>query len=113
MVLALAENLDVKESMPRAPKNTMHRDNPPSNTATEYYKRSISIPLVNHLQTQLNDRFTESTTVCVNAFKIVPGVMVSPLYLQTLEKIIFRIFLFIHQRYAITLLYRGGIRHMA
>ena len=66
-ILALAESLDV------------NRDNPPSNTATEYYKRSISIPLVNHLQTQLNDRFTESITVCVNAFKIVPGVMLSPL----------------------------------
>ena len=54
-ILALAENLHVKESMPRGPKKTMHRDNPPSNKATEYYKRSISIPLVNHLQTQLND----------------------------------------------------------
>ena len=91
---SISGNLYVKESMPRAPKKIMNRDNPPSNTATEYYKGSISIPLVNHLQTQLNDRFTESTTVCVNAFKIVAGVMLSPLCQYW--RIIFRIFLFIH-----------------
>ena len=76
-VLKVAESLRVDEKMPRNPRHTIDNDNPPTDTATVYYKRTISIPLINHLLVQLDERFTDNNARCAKSFSIIPGIMLS------------------------------------
>ena len=55
--VALAQEIEVQEQMPRHARHQSHRDNPPALSASEYFKRSITIPLIDHLISDLNARF--------------------------------------------------------
>ena len=76
-LLEVSNSVDVEECLPRHSKISVYGDNTPADNAKDYYKRTTSIPLLNHLKNQLDDRFNESSTLCVEAFKIVPAVMLS------------------------------------
>ena len=74
-VLALASNM--AESVPRITQRQTHRTNPPrDNNPSTYYRRAITIPLIDHLISQLDDRFTETNIMCVKAISIVPDIMI-------------------------------------
>ena len=49
--VALAAKVNVKESKPRIASMQKNRDNPPSETPSEYFKKAITIPMLDHLNT--------------------------------------------------------------
>ncbi|KAG7158764.1 52 kDa repressor of the inhibitor of the protein kinase-like 4, partial [Homarus americanus] len=54
----LCEAVGITPSMPRRCKRQQHRDNMSADGPAEYYKRTVAIPLLDHLLAQLEKRFT-------------------------------------------------------
>ena len=53
----------------------MHRANTPSETVTEYYKRTLTIPFLDHLKSEMSTRFTELHARAAIGIQLVPSVM--------------------------------------
>ena len=53
----------------------MHRNNVPLTTPSEYYKRAISIPMLDHLESEINYRFTELQSTAAKGMSIVPATL--------------------------------------
>ena len=78
--LNLAEKVEVEESKPRTVGRQMTRSNPPYKSISEYYKRTITIPLVDHINLALQHRFDTNS---VNVYK---GLSVVPTKMMTLKE---------------------------
>ena len=63
--------------MPRRCEKQRHRDNVPATSAEKYYLRSITIPLLDHLISELKSRFTPHHKAALQAFVLVPSVLVT------------------------------------
>ena len=59
--LELASQVDVSEAKPRTCGRQINRGNTPADTASEYFKRTITIPMIDHLNLEINQRFDSST----------------------------------------------------
>ena len=55
----LAREVGTKPSVPRTFKKQTQRDNTESSCAEEYYRRTLTIPFVDHLNTELEARFSD------------------------------------------------------
>ena len=53
----LAEKVLLQESIPRSCNRQVHRNNQPHSNCSEYYKYSITIPLVGHVAAYLQSFF--------------------------------------------------------
>ena len=64
--LQIASTVNVQESLPRTTNRQQHRSNTPALTASDYYKRVITIPALDHLITEIDTRFSRnsSSVVC-------------------------------------------------
>lgn len=60
--LDIAEKVGVELSVPRVTQKQVHRSNPPSESAVEYWKRSIIIPYLDSLTSSLDARFSNENT---------------------------------------------------
>ena len=58
----IAEKVGVELTKPRITPKQVYRSNPPSETATEYWKRSLIIPYLDSLTKSLSVRFSEENT---------------------------------------------------
>ena len=56
-VLTLSESVGVTESAPRQASRQQHRSNAPSDNVSDYYKRNLTIPVLDHLSSELDTRF--------------------------------------------------------
>ena len=70
VALRVAEGVNIQESTPRFTNSSRqsHRSNPPAENASEYYKRSLTIPMLDHLILELDDRFNAESTLIVREF---------------------------------------------
>ena len=68
----IAEEVGVEESLPRAGS----RYNP-SLSISNYYKKEITIPVLDHQIRSLNDRFSEGTVHAINGLSVIPAKMIS------------------------------------
>ena len=75
--VALAAKVNVKESKPRIASMQKNRDNPPSETPSEYFKKAITIPMLDHLNTELDNRFKPNSVTPYYGLAIIPGKMIS------------------------------------
>ena len=75
--VALADKVDVDERMPRTASKQTTRDNHPASDASEYYKRVITIPLIDHLNSDLKTRFDFSNVNAYYGLSVVPSKMIS------------------------------------
>lgn len=64
--LEIATMVGVDESMPRISRQQQHRANVPCSNPSEYYKRALTIPALDHLITEIDGRFhhDSASTVC-------------------------------------------------
>ena len=76
-VLKLAEKIGLEESKPRTVGRQTTRSNPPYKTISEYYKRTISIPLVDHISSALQNRFDTDSVNVYKGLSVVPEKMMS------------------------------------
>ena len=61
--LELACSVHVDESVPRFASRQQHRQNIPSDNAEEYYRCTLTIPMLDYLITQLDSRFDIATSL--------------------------------------------------
>jgi len=61
-ILRLAGLVESKECSPRVAHRQQHRQNAPSVSCEEHYKISITIPILDHLIAELNNRFDDCST---------------------------------------------------
>ena len=66
MALEIATKVGVDESMPRISRQQQNRANVPCSNPSEYYKRALTIPTLDHLITEIDGRFhhDSASTVC-------------------------------------------------
>ena len=64
--MQIASTVNVQESLPRTTNRQQHRSNTPALSASEYYKRVITIPALDHLIAEIDTRFhhDSSSVVC-------------------------------------------------
>ena len=63
--LRIASKVNVQESVPRTTNRQQHRSNTPALTASEYYKRVVTIPAMDHLISEIDTRFNHDTSSIV------------------------------------------------
>ena len=73
----LADELDVEESKPRTVDRQTVRDNHPFTSVSEYYKCTITIPLIDHFNLSLQTRFVLDSVNVYKGLCIVPTKMIS------------------------------------
>ena len=64
-------------SIPRCCGRQSHRDNIPSDTPEEYFRRSITIPFLDQLIQHMSSRFSALQSTAVRGLCLVPSVFVS------------------------------------
>ena len=75
--LSLAKDVNVLEAKPRTCRRQINWSNLPADDVSEYYKRSITIPLIDHLNSELRDRFDTSTMVAYEGLCLIPSKLIS------------------------------------
>eukprot|EP00731_Ephydatia_muelleri_P033574 Em0032g36a len=58
--VALAHSVEIEESCPRIASYQLHRSNTPAFNASQYYRRTLPIPMLGHLITELDNHFEEA-----------------------------------------------------
>ena len=74
--LELANKVSITESKPRTTSRQLHRANHPSSSISDFYKFSITIPLLNYLL-DLSSRFSQNSLVSYSGLYLVPSKVVS------------------------------------
>ena len=74
--LRLAEDVNVDESKPRTCGRQINRSNVPAESVSDYFKKSSTIPLANHLHSELNNRFDPTSTNAYYGLYIIPTKMI-------------------------------------
>ena len=73
----LAGKVEIEESVPRTTGRQTCRDNHPFTDASEYYKRTITMPMIDHLNSSLETRFNVQGINAYNGLSIIPSKMLS------------------------------------
>lgn len=63
--LQIAGKVQVNESLPRTTGRQLQRSNIPYATATQYYQRVLTIPMLDYLITGMNERFNDSSSAVI------------------------------------------------
>lgn len=76
-VLVLAQSVGIDESSPRISSRQQHRQNVPADNTKEYYKRTLTIPILDHLISELDERFdADSSLVVVEFMELLPSTII-------------------------------------
>ena len=76
-VESMCSDVGTVPSLPRRCGRQTHRSNTPADTPSEYYCRTISIPLLDHLLSEMKSRFGKHQQTALLGLSIVPSVLVS------------------------------------
>jgi hypothetical protein len=73
----MCEMVGIQPSLPRRCSRQTSRNNVPADTPLQYYCRSISIPVLDHLLSEMKSRFTPHHKTALLGLSLVPSVMVT------------------------------------
>lgn len=76
-VATLCTCIGTEPSLPRLCGRQTQRSNIPSRTPNEYYKRTITIPLLDHIISEMVSRFSKHQQSIVNGLLLVPSIIVT------------------------------------
>ena len=76
--LSLAAKVGVSETKPRTCGIQLNRDNVPHSDISDYYKKSITIPLFDHFNNDMHYRFNDSAITSYNGLCILPACVSAP-----------------------------------
>ena len=72
----LGANVGVEESVPRLPGRQQHRHNNPATNSKDYYRVNLTIPLLDHMIGELDNRFdSDSSAVVAEFIKLLPAAL--------------------------------------
>ncbi|XP_065671863.1 52 kDa repressor of the inhibitor of the protein kinase-like [Hydra vulgaris] len=75
--LKIASKINVIKEKPRTSFISKNRANTPFESVSHYFKLVITIPLLDHLSTELNTRFNDTTLKCYKALVLVPSKIIT------------------------------------
>ena len=90
----MAKKVLEEPRIPRRCARQIQRNNVPATTPSEYYKRAISIPMLDHLESEINSRFTELQKTAAKGMSIAPAtlcVATTAASVKELDKNIYRL----------------------
>ena len=73
----MCRSVDVVPSIPRRCGRQLHRNNVPADDPRAYYRRCISVPLVDHLLAELETRFSPHHRVALLGICLIPSALVT------------------------------------
>ena len=73
----MCDNVGTEPSLPRVCGRQRHRFNVPADTPCEYYRRTISIPVLDHLLSELDARFNKHQQTALQGLCLVPSVLIT------------------------------------
>ena len=85
-ILKLADTIGATESVPRKTSLQRNRNNTPSTTPQEHYKRAVAFPLLDSLLSQLNQKFTGENSHHAALLCLIPSLIASS-SVQSSEKL--------------------------
>ena len=68
--------MNIEPSLPRLCGRQKHRENVPAQTSSEYYRRIITIPVLDHLISEIDRRFSEHHKTALLGLNWIPAIMV-------------------------------------
>ena len=78
-ILEIACEVDVEENKPRGSKLQSNRNNVPSETISDYFKKVVKIPLIDHLTLEI-ERFDHASIWVYSGLVIILSKIVSLVY---------------------------------
>ena len=88
----LACKAGIEEFRPRTSKLQRNRNNVPSEWISDYFKKLVTIPLLDHLTVEKERRFDHTSVSVYSGLCIIPSKMVSLVYKNVNWKEKFRLF---------------------
>ena len=76
-VTDMCSTVGTTPSIPRICGRQHHRPNTPASTPSEYFRRTITVPILDHLLAELNRRFNSHQTTALQGLYLVPSVLVT------------------------------------
>ena len=76
-ILKMCSEVGTTPSIPRICGRQRHRASTPAASPTEYYRRTITIPILDHLLTELERRFSTHQKTAFQGLYLVPSVLVT------------------------------------
>lgn len=73
----MADKLNVQPSMPRVVQKQIHRNNAPSISPEDYYRKNLAVPFVGHIMTELEAQFSSLAVISSKLLSLVPSVTCS------------------------------------
>ena len=83
----MCEDIGVELCIPRLCGRHQHRDNVPDETPDEYYKRNLTIPLLDHVLIKIKSRFSIHQQSATYGLCFVPATMVLMEQAKVLQKL--------------------------
>lgn len=83
------DDVGTAPSIPRICGRQRQRANTPACSPSEYYRRTITIPVLDHLLAELNARFTDHQKTAIQGMYLIPSVMVTE-DLSTVSQIVMK-----------------------
>ena len=71
--LLIARRLNIPVSKPRANRRQIFRENHPTETISDFYRVSLTIPLLDTLEQELTSRFNDDTFTCFTGIYLLPS----------------------------------------
>ena len=72
----MCTDMDMEPSLPQQCARQIHRSNLPADSPSQYYCRTMSIPLLDHLLSEMKTRFSSHQQTALFGSAIVPSIMV-------------------------------------
>ena len=73
----MCSDIDVEPCLPRRCSRQTHHSNAPADTPSEYYCRTVSIPLLDHMLSEMDSRFSCHQRTALFGLSVVPSIMLS------------------------------------
>ena len=76
-ILTITKRLNIPVSKPRTNRRHIYRDNHPSNSVSDYYRVTLTIPLLDTLEQELKSRFYDDSLACYSGIYLIPSKIIS------------------------------------
>ena len=77
-VKEICNGIGMEASLPRRCGRQIYRSNVPADTPSDYYRRCISVPLLDHLLLEMESRFSIHQQTALLGLSLIPSILVDP-----------------------------------
>lgn len=79
----MCQSVGTQPSLPRTCGRQTHRSNAPADTPSEFYRRTVTIPMLDHILSEIGSRFSSHQKTALLGLYLIPSLLVT----KTLEEV--------------------------